>query len=80
MDEAAGGLDLDFQDGTVVGAGKRSEGLATALTATLLGGQVALLLGGGEVGVIASAVAGTAPALAAAAGRLVRRPGRLRAA
>jgi hypothetical protein len=66
VDEAAMGLDLDFQDGAVVAAGKGSEGLAAVLTAALVRGQVADLLGGRQGGVITTAVAWDAALLATA--------------
>jgi len=64
VDEAAMGLDLDLQDGGVVAAREGSERLTAALTAALVVRQVADLLGGQQVGVIATAVA-LGPALLA---------------
>ena len=69
VDDTAISLDLDFQDGGVVGARKRSEGLTAALTAALVVGQGAGLVVGRQVGIIASAVAGGAALLAAWASR-----------
>jgi hypothetical protein len=64
MDEPAMRLDLDFQDGGIVGAGKGREGLAAALAAAQLVGQVAELLGSGQMRIVASAVANGAASLA----------------
>jgi hypothetical protein len=68
-DEAAISLDRNLQDRGVVGAGKGSEGLAAVLTAALLVGQAADLFDGGQVGIIASAMAFGATGLAAWASR-----------
>jgi hypothetical protein len=61
------GLDLDLQDGGVVAAGEGVEGLAAAGAVALVGGQVEDFLGGGEVVVVASAVALVAGLLTAPA-------------
>jgi hypothetical protein len=75
---AAVGLDVALEDRGVVGAGEGGEGLATALTAALVVGQVAPFLGRGPVGVIAAAMALGAALLAApAAGRFGHRGGRV---
>ena len=69
MDDAAIGLDLDFEDFAVFRAGERLEGQAAARAASLVAGQFDDLLDDGEVGVIATLRSGLARLLAARSGR-----------
>jgi hypothetical protein len=69
-------LDRDLQDRGVVAARERGEGLAAALTTALLSSQVADLLRGGQVGVIAAAMAFAAASLTASARHAWRRASR----
>ncbi len=75
------GTDLDFEDVAVGGAGNFLERLVTSGTAFLVVGQVAVFMGGGQMIVVASAMAFAAALLAAATfglagGGLVRGLGR----
>jgi hypothetical protein len=64
-DEAAIGLDLDLQNGGILGAADGGEGSATTVAMAVCGGDLAFFDEGGEVAVIASLRTWLAPLLAA---------------
>lgn len=65
MIAAAMGVDVDFEDVAVGAAGDFLKRLATRGTAALLGGQNARFVGGGQLIVVASAMALAAGLLSA---------------
>ena len=74
-DEAAMGLDFDFQDRGILGAADGGEGAAAALAAALVAGDLVVLDDDGEVGVVTAARPWPATLLAAwppGLGRLAR--------
>src|SRR6516165_4159786 len=62
-DDAAVGLDVNLQDGCVLGAREVGERLAAARAALLGGGQALDFFGGRQRAIIAAAVAGLSPLL-----------------
>jgi hypothetical protein len=64
-DAAPMGLDLDLEDGGVIGAREVGERLAARRAALLVGGPGHFLRGGRQVAMVAAAVSGAAPLLAA---------------
>src|SRR5436305_5845785 len=70
-DDAAMGLDLDLQDGGILGAADGSEGVAAALAPAGRVGEFPVLVNGGQVGVVAAAWPPLAALLAPAPARRV---------
>jgi hypothetical protein len=65
VDQPAMGLDLDFEDGGVVGAREVGERLATGRAAALVGRQVQEFFGGRQMALVTATVSGVAALLSA---------------
>jgi hypothetical protein len=64
-DEATMGLDVDLQEGGILGAADGGEGASAVATTALVAGEDVVLDEGGQVGIVAASRTGLAGLLAA---------------